>query len=171
MCIRDRARFVVSGSPVQMDIPRSLPTPTREYPLVSPQEVVARRTITFTDGPTNVLLTGFGFYINGELYDEMKCSAFPKVGTAEEWTIENHTLMCGHPFHLHDNSVQVFEINGRPVDPVLVCDTILVPPKVNGVPGRVKFRVRFQEFTGKTVYHCHITPHEDTGMMQNILMT
>jgi suppressor of ftsI len=39
------------------------------------------------------------------------------------------------------------------------------------VPGRVKFRVRFQEFTGKTVYHCHITPHEDTGMMQNILMT
>jgi FtsP/CotA-like multicopper oxidase with cupredoxin domain len=165
------ARFIVSGSPVQMDIPRSLPTPIREYPLVSPQEVVARRTITFTDGPTNVILTGFAFYINGELYDEMKCSAFPKVGTAEEWTIENHTLMCGHPFHLHDNSVQVFEINGRPVDPVLVCDTILVPPKVNGVPGRVKFRVRFQEFTGKTVYHCHITPHEDTGMMQNILMT
>jgi FtsP/CotA-like multicopper oxidase with cupredoxin domain len=79
--------------------------------------------------------------------------------------------MCGHPFHLHDNSFQVIEINGKPVDPVLVCDTILVPPKVDGVRGSVKFRVRFKEYTGKTVYHCHILPHEDTGMMQNILMS
>jgi suppressor of ftsI len=41
---------------------------------------------------------------------------------------------------------------------------------MGGADGTVTFRVRFKEFTGKTVYHCHITPHEDTGMMQNILM-
>lgn len=23
---------------------------------------------------------------------------------------------------------------------------------------------------GKTVFHCHILPHEDTGMMQNLLI-
>jgi FtsP/CotA-like multicopper oxidase with cupredoxin domain len=165
------ARFVVSGSPVQMGIPGSLPVPTREYPLIERSEVVRSRTVTFSQGNNSGLLTGYAFYINGELYDEMKCSAFPKVGTAEEWTIENDAEMCGHPFHLHDNSFQVIEINGKPVDPVLVCDTILVPPKVDGVRGSVKFRVRFKEYTGKTVYHCHILPHEDTGMMQNILMS
>jgi suppressor of ftsI len=167
----DLAQFVVSGTPVSMRLPETLPVPTREYPLIASSEVVQRRTIVFTDGPSKVLLTGFAFYINGVLYDETVCSAFPKVGTAEEWTVENDTAMCGHPFHLHDNSFQVIEINGKAVDPVLVCDTILVPPKVNGVRGSVKFRVRFKEYTGKTVYHCHITPHEDTGMMQNILMT
>jgi FtsP/CotA-like multicopper oxidase with cupredoxin domain len=28
----------------------------------------------------------------------------------------------------------------------------------------------FKEFAGKAVYHCHILPHEDTGMMQNFLI-
>jgi suppressor of ftsI len=30
--------------------------------------------------------------------------------------------------------------------------------------------VRFKEWYGKTVFHCHTLTHEDTGMMQNILM-
>jgi FtsP/CotA-like multicopper oxidase with cupredoxin domain len=29
--------------------------------------------------------------------------------------------------------------------------------------------MRFLGWPGKTVFHCHILPHEDTGMMQNIL--
>ncbi|HXJ92092.1 MAG TPA: multicopper oxidase domain-containing protein, partial [Terriglobia bacterium] len=29
---------------------------------------------------------------------------------------------------------------------------------------------RFKEWTGKSVFHCHILPHEDTGMMQNFLI-
>ena len=30
--------------------------------------------------------------------------------------------------------------------------------------------MRFKEFLGKSVFHCHILPHEDTGMMQNFLI-
>jgi hypothetical protein len=30
--------------------------------------------------------------------------------------------------------------------------------------------MRFQQWTGKSVFHCHILPHEDTGMMQNFLI-
>ncbi|WP_420360709.1 multicopper oxidase domain-containing protein [Agrobacterium rubi] len=30
--------------------------------------------------------------------------------------------------------------------------------------------MRFLGWPGKTVFHCHILPHEDTGMMQNILV-
>jgi hypothetical protein len=31
-------------------------------------------------------------------------------------------------------------------------------------------RIRFKEYVGKSVFHCHILPHEDTGMMQNFLI-
>jgi FtsP/CotA-like multicopper oxidase with cupredoxin domain len=39
------------------------------------------------------------------------------------------------------------------------------------VPGQtVVIRMRFKQWTGKSVYHCHILPHEDVGMMQNFLI-
>jgi FtsP/CotA-like multicopper oxidase with cupredoxin domain len=31
--------------------------------------------------------------------------------------------------------------------------------------GRVKVRVAFNDFRGRSVYHCHILDHEDLGMM------
>ncbi|MFL9456265.1 multicopper oxidase domain-containing protein [Tolypothrix campylonemoides VB511288_2] len=35
------------------------------------------------------------------------------------------------------------------------------------VPGHSKVRIAvpFRDFTGKTVFHCHISEHEDRGMM------
>jgi L-ascorbate oxidase len=42
-------------------------------------------------------------------------------------------------------------------------DTIIVPPKKT-----VKFRTRYDRFTGDFVLHCHILPHEDLGMMQRV---
>lgn len=35
---------------------------------------------------------------------------------------------------------------------------------------RARFRVKFEEFTGTTVQHCHILDHEDRGMMATIVM-
>ena len=29
----------------------------------------------------------------------------------------------------------------------------------------VKVRILFDDFTGRSVYHCHILDHEDQGMM------
>ncbi|HEX9226680.1 MAG TPA: multicopper oxidase domain-containing protein, partial [Arthrobacter sp.] len=34
--------------------------------------------------------------------------------------------------------------------------------------GRVKVRVAFKDFRGRSVYHCHILDHEDLGMMAAI---
>ncbi len=168
----DIARFVVSGKPMKMGIPERLPKPTREYPIISDEEIAGqpRRTFTFGQGPRKDLLTGFGFTVNGVLYQEMVCATRPKVGTAEEWHIVNETADL-HPFHLHENSFQLFAINGKPNDPVEIWDTFAIPPKVNGVNGTLTIRVRFVQWYGKTVFHCHVLPHEDTGMMQNILMT
>ena len=33
-------------------------------------------------------------------------------------------------------------------------------------PNSVTFRMRFTDFTGKFVWHCHALDHEDMGMME-----
>lgn len=165
----DLANFTVTGAPVSMKFPTKLPTPTREYPVITPKDVVQKRTFVLNVGTDTSLLTGVGFTINNIVYQMDQCETAPKVGTCEEWRLENaHTE--AHPFHLHENSFQLIEINGKEVSPMEVWDTFTIPPKVNGVNGSITIRIRFVEWYGKTVFHCHILPHEDTGMMQNILM-
>ncbi|HSR42473.1 MAG TPA: multicopper oxidase domain-containing protein, partial [Longimicrobiales bacterium] len=75
-----------------------------------------------------------------------------------------------HPFHIHINPMWVLRIdvpdeNGE-LHNVLPeprwMDTVPIPR--NG--GRVVFRSRFLDFTGRWVHHCHILLHEDNGMMQ-----
>lgn len=163
----DLAQIVVAGSPTTMNIPTSLPVPTREYPLIPDSEIVARRTITFSEGPDDTLLTGFGFFIDNRLYDETEVNYTVQSGTAEEWTIVN-TSTEAHPFHLHENSFEVVGLNGAPVQ-MGFWDTFAIPPATSG-NGSITIRVRFKGEPGKTVFHCHILPHEDTGMMQNLLM-
>lgn len=166
----DLINFVVSGDPKPMSIPTTLPVPKREYPVISDNEIVNRRTFTFAEKFNRTdLLFGVAFTVNNQLYKEMDCQTAPVVGTCEEWTIENaHDEI--HPFHLHENSFQLTKVNGHPVNPIEIWDTFLVPPKYRGVNGSITFRVRFKQWYGKTVFHCHVLPHEDTGMMQNILM-
>lgn len=181
------AQFTVSGAPVTMNIPASLPLPTREYPAIADSEIVARKTVQFHQSGTQPpgfpsILTGFWVWIDDAIFDEMSVDPkyMLKTGTAEEWTILNHTT-CGHPFHIHTNSFEVIEVNGTSVPPS-IWDTFLVPPAqvlnppappFDGFnpPGSIKIRLRFKEWTGKTVFHCHILTHEDTGMMKNILLT
>jgi hypothetical protein len=51
-------------------------------------------------------------------------------------------------------------------------DVVVVPPALTVpgtneliTPGRVTIRTKSLEYTGAFVYHCHILPHEDRGMM------
>ena len=39
-------------------------------------------------------------------------------------------------------------------------DTVVLPQG-----GEVVVRIPFTDFVGKFLFHCHILPHEDTGMM------
>jgi suppressor of ftsI len=84
----------------------------------------------------------------------------PRLGTTEQWTVRN-TSHEQHPFHIHQDDFQVMSINGRPYNANGQQDTIALP--YNG--GQVVIRDRFETFTGKFVYHCHILKHEDKGMM------
>jgi len=90
-------------------------------------------------------------------------------GGVEEWRLvvgdSQHGGTEGHPFHIHVNSFEVISIGGTAQLPGLIQDTVWVP--VNTV---VVIRSKFKQFVGKAVFHCHILPHEDTGMMQNFLI-
>ena len=158
------ASFVVAGAPRRMEIPKSLPPPRREYPLIADREIVARRRVEFTMRTgSKRILTGIEFLIDGKLYQETRVDTEVKVGTAEEWTLANKSDGI-HPFHLHVNS---FEVIGTPWDPNYrrVQDTIWLPPF-----SETRIRVRFKQWRGKSVYHCHMLPHEDTAMIANLLI-
>ncbi|MFF2542742.1 multicopper oxidase family protein [Kitasatospora sp. NPDC058063] len=89
-----------------------------------------------------------------------------ELGTVERWTLHTDDSMPAfhHPFHLHTNHVLVTHRNGRRLDPPVWQDTVDL---VGGKPGdTVTLLVKYEDFTGRTVLHCHQLQHEDLGMMQ-----
>ncbi len=102
---------------------------------------------------------GMRFLIDGREFDAERVDQQVRIGTVEEWTIENTSPM-DHPFHLHIWPMQVVRATGGEVDGVAVRDVVDVP-----AGGSVTVRIAFDRFPGRTVYHCHILDHEDLGMM------
>lgn len=102
------------------------------------------------------------FTINGQPFDPRRDDVVAKVGDVEEWTLIN-TTPFPHPIHIHVNPFQVMSVNGVPDPRKPWQDTVAVP-----AGGTVVFRTRFEDFDGRYVMHCHILPHEDTGMMINV---
>ncbi|MDB9311517.1 multicopper oxidase domain-containing protein [Spirulina sp. CS-785/01] len=93
-----------------------------------------------------------------------KPSASSSLNTVEDWEITNTGVM-DHPFHVHINPFEVISRNGQPEPNRAWKDTVLVP-----AGERVRVRIPFRDFAGKTVYHCHILDHEDLGMMGNLII-
>ena len=102
---------------------------------------------------------GTTFLIDGQTFDPDRVDQTIQLGALEEWTIFNdHTVP--HPFHIHMNPFQLTKFNGVSVDAHGYQDTENVPPGQN-----ITFLTRFADFTGQTVFHCHIIHHQDQGMM------
>ncbi|MEO7421060.1 MAG: multicopper oxidase family protein [Ornithinibacter sp.] len=119
------------------------------------------RSITMTGGMGMGMGGGgveFGF--DSQSFDARRVDQQLTLGTIEEWTIGNATMM-DHPFHLHVWPMQIVSGPGRdPGSPPDWRDVVIIPAH-----GRVTVRVPVRDFGGKTVYHCHILDHEDLGMM------
>jgi FtsP/CotA-like multicopper oxidase with cupredoxin domain len=129
-------------------------------------EVDRRRTITFEMGMGGMMGRGGGpmtFTFDGLEFDADRIDQEVGLGTVEEWTIGNDGPL-DHPFHLHVWPMQLLELDGKPLTDPLWLDVVNVP-----AGGQVTVRVPFEDFGGKTVYHCHILDHEDRGMMATVL--
>lgn len=142
--------------------PDSMTLPETLIPVGSLPEPSTTRTFVLDHG----IAPGSGapFLINGQAFEHGRIDTQVKLGTVEDWILVNKASM-DHPFHLHTNTFQVIERNGEPVVDLAWKDTVNLRAYET-----VKIRVSFQDYTGKTVYHCHILDHEDQGMMGIIEM-
>ena len=62
--------------------------------------------------------------------------------------------------HLHVWPMQVVSGPDGERDEPVWRDVVDVPAR-----SRVRVRVAFDTFAGRSVYHCHVLDHEDAGMM------
>jgi len=101
------------------------------------------------------------FQIDGKSFDPERIDQLVKLGAVEEWTVTN-TSIADHPFHFHTNPFQVTHIDGKRLPSPVWHDTLNVTQN----DGSITFRIRFEDFTGIIVNHCHALAHADFGMMQ-----
>ena len=102
--------------------------------------------------------------INGKTFDPNRVDIRPELGVPESWTISNPDtrLPVPHTFHVHHTQFRVIERDGKPPAPGEsgLKDTIALNPGET-----VRILLRFTEFTGLYVYHCHMIEHAEMGMM------
>jgi len=99
----------------------------------------------------------------------------PRLGSVEEWTFLNNNN-DEHPIHIHVNDFQVTHYfdpyRGLETGPEMwSVDNANVPAPAMGAeeaviqPGALSLRMKFDDFTGLFVMHCHRLNHEDNGLM------
>lgn len=132
----------------------NIPALRRKVRRLTPADAVRQRRIVFEEN-----MDALKFFINGRQFRPGRIDQRTKLGTVELWEVVNKSGM-DHPFHIHTNLFQVYARNGRPEPRTIWCDTVNILPNES-----VQILIPFEDFGGKTVYHCHIAEHEDLGMM------
>ena len=143
---RDLLTLEVSGG--RRASPVVIPARLRRIVPLDTTRATVHRTVTFGQG-----------MINNSHFDFSRVDFTARLGATEIWTVENLVGM-DHPFHLHGFQFQVLERDGRPEPYRSWKDAVNVPKQQT-----VRFIVRFDDFPGKWMFHCHILNHEDMGMM------
>jgi FtsP/CotA-like multicopper oxidase with cupredoxin domain len=116
--------------------------------------------------------------INGRTFrmEEVAPEERVAMNTLEVWEFINEGggmgMMGGmdmpHPIHLHGMQFQVLQRQGVLHEGYVDegwKDTVLLMPGE-----RVRLLVRFGDYPGRFLYHCHNLEHEDMGMMRNYLV-
>lgn len=142
---RDILTLRSAGAPAA---PVAIPATLRRVDAIDPAAATATHEIVLSQG-----------FINGKLMDMDRVDVSSVVGATEIWQVENIVGM-DHPFHLHGVQFQVIERNGVPEPFPAWKDVVNVPRK-----SMVRFIVRYLDYPGKWMFHCHILDHEDHGMM------
>ena len=126
----------------------AIPARLRVIPVLDTLQSTATRYISFSQG-----------LINGRMMDMDRVDVSAKLGATEIWQVENLVGM-DHPFHLHGFQFQILDRNGVPEKDRRWKDTVNVPKHETA-----RFIVRYDDFPGRWMFHCHILDHEDHGMM------
>ena len=99
--------------------------------------------------------------------DTRRVTSAPSVGDLEVWTIKNNAGGWAHPVHIHFEEGFYLSRDGAqpPIwERFARKDMYRVGPEVDS-SGEIEVALRFREFAGTYVEHCHNTTHEDTAML------
>jgi FtsP/CotA-like multicopper oxidase with cupredoxin domain len=126
----------------------AIPAKLRTIPVLDTTKATATRVIALSQG-----------LINGRMMDMSRVDVTAPLSATEIWEVENLVGM-DHPFHLHGFQFQILDRNGVPEKDRRWKDTVNVPKHET-----VRFVVKYNDFPGLWMFHCHILDHEDHGMM------
>ncbi len=143
----------IDSNPATPDMSR-VPALLRELPPINLAEVKANRRFEF-DKENEV------WTVNGKIFDVMDVVANPKRGTAEIWTLKGKGDWS-HPVHIYFEEGRILSRNGQPPAPHEAGrkDVYVLAPN-----DELRVFLRFRDFTGKYMMHCHNLVHEDHAMM------
>jgi suppressor of ftsI len=136
-------------------IPITLPYPKKD---LSNATIAAHRVLNWSSNDVD-----WRYLINNKTFDPNRIDYKVKLGTVEEWKLVNLDEKSSgndHPFHIHTNHFQVMSVNGKPYHAHGLQDEVLIPTE-----GNVVIRIPFNDYVGKSVFHCHLLFHGDNGMM------
>ncbi|MGC2404106.1 MAG: multicopper oxidase domain-containing protein [Acidobacteriaceae bacterium] len=169
-------QFRVASDEVADD--SEVPAALRPVPRTPASEAVLTRSLTLADyqnrlGRSNVML------LNGTHWD-MPVTEKPVLNTTETWSFINLTD-DSHPIHLHMVRFQIldrtpFDLTAYQLTRKIVPTGPPVPLTPNELGWKDTVRVdpmtvtriivRFEDFPGRYVWHCHMLEHEDNEMMR-----
>jgi spore coat protein A len=138
--------------------PSTLPAALRPFTPLSAADAVITRSVVLGFDVANGVWT-----LNGNTYDPARIDAQPILGTTEIWRFVN-TDAVTHPLHLHHSPLQILDRNGVP--PSATSGEVGWKDTVAVAPGEtVRVLIKFPDYTGAYVFHCHKLEHEDHEMM------
>jgi FtsP/CotA-like multicopper oxidase with cupredoxin domain len=139
-------------------------------PTFTAAELAAARTRTFqfsknngTDAKPWTISTDGG---QGFGMDPHRISAAPTKGAVEIWTLKGGSGWA-HPVHVHFEEGQILTRGGNP-PPLWEAGARKDVYRLSTFPDAtndVTFAIRFREFMGSYMEHCHNTQHEDNAML------
>ena len=104
------------------------------------------------------------YQLNATNFDMNRIDYRPLINSTEIWEITNNSTLA-HPFHIHDAQFKIISVNGvnAPAADRGWKDVVVVRRNY-----KVRFVVSFPDYADSLhpfMYHCHMAPHEDAGMM------
>jgi spore coat protein A len=172
----DLLQFRVGAGPVEKTGP--VPSRLRSIPKLSPRLAAKTRTLTlnqYTDPTTQKML----MLLNGAYWRDAVTET-PELDSVEIWKLVNITEDT-HPIHLHLVRFQILDRQKFDVDEYTRTGAMVllgnpVPPEpgeagwkdtVRAEPASVtRIIARFEGFTGRYVWHCHVLEHAANEMMR-----
>jgi FtsP/CotA-like multicopper oxidase with cupredoxin domain len=150
------ATLHVAGAAVGSGRPVPLPT-------VAKPPVTATATTFRQIGLTMQMAGGrMAFSIDNRLFDPTRDDQTVTLGSTEIWLITNYGPLV-HPFHLHAWPFLVLAGSDGIAPAGVLQDVVLVPAR-----GWTRIQISFTGYGGRSVYHCHVVDHSDSGMMATV---